>query len=111
MINDITAGRDPNVISAVKRRCGLRADAHAGVPSDHAESSPVYTDVVAEVSGIFTAERFQRCQNAGIDADRLRVDPGFGFGKSLEHNLTLLRNLPVSGFKVVRFWLAYRASR
>ena len=39
------------------------------------------------------AERFLLCRQAGIDADRLLVDPGFGFGKSLEHNLALLRNL------------------
>jgi len=41
----------------------------------------------------FLAERVAACRSAGIEAQRLAVDPGFGFGKTLEHNLTLLRHL------------------
>ena len=95
MINDITAGRDPNVIAAVASADVAYALMHMQGSPQTMQKAPVYTDVVAEVSG-YLAERFQRCQNAGIDADRLLVDPGFGFGKSLEHNLTLLRNLPAT---------------
>jgi dihydropteroate synthase len=52
-----------------------------------------YTDVVAEV-GAFLSERASACAAAGIDHDRIVLDPGFGFGKTVEHNLDLLRGLP-----------------
>jgi dihydropteroate synthase len=56
------------------------------------QQNPRYTDVVAEVRR-FLAEQAQALQAAGVAAERLCVDPGFGFGKSLAHNLTLLRRL------------------
>jgi dihydropteroate synthase len=49
-----------------------------------------YTDVVAEVKA-FLAERTAACQRAGIAANRIALDPGFGFGKTVAHNLALLR--------------------
>jgi len=55
--------------------------------------APHYRDVVSEVRAFLSA-RVAACRSAGIDAARLTVDPGFGFGKNLEHNLTLLRHLP-----------------
>jgi dihydropteroate synthase len=54
--------------------------------------APHYTDVVNEVRA-FLAERVAACRSAGFAAGRLAVDPGFGFGKTGEHNLTLLRRL------------------
>ena len=51
------------------------------------------TDVVAEVCA-FLAARLAAARGAGVAADQLVVDPGFGFGKTLAHNLTLLRHLP-----------------
>jgi dihydropteroate synthase len=56
------------------------------------QENPRYRDVVAEVRDFLHARR-QACVDAGIDASRIIVDPGFGFGKTLEHNLTLLREL------------------
>ena len=53
---------------------------------------PVYTDVVVEVRD-FLRERIETCVAAGISRDRIIVDPGFGFGKTAEHNLELLRRL------------------
>jgi len=53
---------------------------------------PLYHDVVAEVHA-FLQGRLQAAQAAGIARERLIIDPGFGFGKNLEHNVTLLRNL------------------
>jgi dihydropteroate synthase len=50
----------------------------------------VYTDVVSEVKD-FLAERARICERAGIAANRIVVDPGFGFGKTVAHNLALLR--------------------
>jgi len=55
--------------------------------------APGYQDVVAEVRAFF-AERAAACRAAGFGAGRLALDPGFGFGKNLEHNLALLRGLP-----------------
>jgi dihydropteroate synthase len=54
---------------------------------------PRYADVVAEVKAFLT-ERVAACLAAGIAPDRIVVDPGFGFGKSFQHNLALLRALP-----------------
>jgi dihydropteroate synthase len=63
-----------------------------GTPQDM-QDDPRYEDVVAEVHGFFT-QRLFACEMAGIARKKLLVDPGFGFGKSLEHNLQLLRQLP-----------------
>ena len=95
MINDITAGRDADVVTAVADSEVAYALMHMQGSPQTMQTAPTYTDVVAEVSGYLT-ERFELCQNAGIDADRFLVDPGFGFGKSLQHNLALLRNLPAT---------------
>ena len=95
MINDITAGRDAEVVTAVADSNVAYALMHMQGSPQTMQKAPTYTDVISEVSDYLT-ERFQLCQNAGIDADRLLVDPGFGFGKSLEHNLALLRNLPAT---------------
>src|SRR5699024_2022389 len=54
--------------------------------------APHYDDVVAEV-GTFLDQRAAACVAAGVDPAAICVDPGFGFGKTLEHNLSLLRNL------------------
>ena len=62
-----------------------------GVPRDMQES-PHYDDVVAEVHG-FLAQRLFACEMAGIDRRRIVIDPGFGFGKTLAHNLALLARL------------------
>jgi dihydropteroate synthase len=56
------------------------------------QEDPHYDDVVGEVHR-FLAERVFACEMAGIDKRRVLVDPGFGFGKTLDHNLALLRGL------------------
>jgi dihydropteroate synthase len=57
------------------------------------QQAPRYDDVVSEVSD-FLGERVEACAEAGIAKDRIVVDPGFGFGKTLAHNLALTRGLP-----------------
>jgi dihydropteroate synthase len=64
-----------------------------GTPSSM-HQNPAYTDVVATVAAFLSTER-QHCLAAGISADRLVLDPGFGFGKNNRHNLALLKDLPV----------------
>jgi dihydropteroate synthase len=56
------------------------------------QANPHYQDVVAEVAG-FLRQRKQTCLSAGIGPEQLLLDPGFGFGKTLEHNLTLFNGL------------------
>jgi dihydropteroate synthase len=56
------------------------------------QDAPQYGDVVVEVRQ-FLAERMDACRSAGIPDNRLLIDPGFGFGKSLAHNLSLLKHL------------------
>jgi len=56
------------------------------------QGAPHYRDVVTEVR-LFLEKQVLMCQEAGIAAERILLDPGFGFGKTAEHNLTLLRRL------------------
>jgi dihydropteroate synthase len=56
------------------------------------QRAPSYVDVVKEVKA-FLADRAQACRAVGVAPGRITIDPGFGFGKTLEHNLELLRHL------------------
>lgn len=91
-----------NDVRALVREGALEAAAQTGLPvclmhmqgqPDSMQQQPSYSDVVAEVTQFLQA-RIVACQAAGIAAPRLLLDPGFGFGKSLAHNLALLRQLP-----------------
>jgi dihydropteroate synthase len=92
LINDVRALREPGALAAARDSgCGVCLMHMQGEPRTM-QREPVYADVVSEVL-TFLEERVAACRAAGIDAQRLAVDPGFGFGKTLEHNLTLLRRL------------------
>ena len=92
-INDVRALREPGALEAAAASgCGLCLMHMQGEPRTM-QVAPHYRDVVGEVRA-FLAARVAACRDAGIDAARITIDPGFGFGKSLEHNLTLLRHLP-----------------
>jgi dihydropteroate synthase len=103
MINDVTALGDERMARAA-------AEGEAAVVLMHMRGTPatmqkdaVYADVVAEVLGFLLA-RAKRAQEFGIPAERIFIDPGIGFGKTLEHNLMLLRNIDrfvASGYKTV----------
>jgi dihydropteroate synthase len=90
-----------NDVYALRRDGALDAAVALGVPvcvmhmqgePRTMQDAPHYDDVVADVHR-FLAERLFACQMAGIDKKNILVDPGFGFGKTLEHNLALLRGL------------------
>lgn len=90
-----------NDIYALRREHALETAAELGVPvclmhmqgqPRDMQDAPAYDDVVGEVHR-FLSERVFACQMAGIEVGRILVDPGFGFGKTLEHNLALLRAL------------------
>jgi dihydropteroate synthase len=92
MINDINAFRAPGAIAAVADSdCGLCIMHMQGTPQDM-QAQPVYQDVVEEVTA-FLRERVEALLAAGVTRDRVTIDPGFGFGKSVEHNVTLLRSI------------------
>ena len=93
MVNDVRALRVDGAIAAVAELgvpvCLMHMQGEPGTMQDN----PQYDDVVAEVHAFFT-QRLFACEMAGINRKRILVDPGFGFGKTLEHNLRLLRQLP-----------------
>lgn len=92
MINDIFALRRPGALEAVAASdCAVCLMHMQGEPLTM-QQSPAYADVVTDVRG-FLAERVAATTAAGISRDRLILDPGFGFGKTLEHNLALLARL------------------
>lgn len=92
MINDVYGFRAPGAVQAVAATgCGLCVMHMQGEPRTM-QVAPHYDDVVAEV-GAFLRERVSALGAAGVAADRIAVDPGFGFGKTLAHNLDLLREL------------------
>lgn len=92
MINDINAFRTPGALEAVAGSdCGLCVMHMQGTPQDM-QASPGYADVVREVID-FLRERVDAMTAAGIARERICVDPGFGFGKTVAHNYTLLRNI------------------
>jgi dihydropteroate synthase len=92
MINDIEALRAPGAIEAVvASKCAVCLMHMRGTP-ETMQQDPHYDDVVAEVKA-YLDEAVRRAEAGGIEASRIVVDPGFGFGKTVEHNLALLRNL------------------
>jgi dihydropteroate synthase len=103
MINDITALSD-------ERMAELAAEHDVPVVLMHMQGTPAtmqiepkYEDVVSEVLQ-FLLERAKRAEDAGIDRKKIFIDPGIGFGKTLEHNLLLLRDMNkfvVAGYRVL----------
>ncbi len=92
LVNDVRALREPGALAAVARSSAAVCLMHMRGEPPIMQRSPVYQDVRAEVRGQLQ-ERLATCVAAGIDAGRLCIDPGFGFGKSVAHNLELLRHL------------------
>jgi dihydropteroate synthase len=92
LINDVRALRRPGALEAAAATglpvCLMHMQGEPGTMQD----APRYEDVVGEVSA-FLAERLAAARGAGIGPERLLVDPGFGFGKTLAHNCELLRGL------------------
>lgn len=93
IINDVRALTQPGALAAAaESRAGLCLMHMRGEPRTM-QDAPRYADVVGEVSA-FLAARAAACESAGVAANRIVIDPGFGFGKNASHNLQLLRELP-----------------
>jgi len=93
IINDVTAGRED------KRMLSLAATRKAAIVLMHMQGEPLtmqknphYEDVVTEVADFFR-QQYGRALECGVDPMTIAFDPGIGFGKTLKHNLTLLKNL------------------
>lgn len=93
IVNDISGGRmDPDMLSLVASRGVPIILGHIrGTPKDM-QDDPVYVDVVQEVADELEGIAV-RAEEAGISRENVLVDPGIGFGKKMEHNLSLLRHL------------------
>jgi dihydropteroate synthase len=92
MINDVNALQAEGALNAVAASSVALCLMHKQGEPQTMQQEPRYRDVVAEVQE-FLAARIAAALAAGVARERLLIDPGFGFGKSLQHNLTLLRHL------------------
>ena len=92
IINDIAGFRDPESMAAVAgTNCGLCVMHMQGEPRTM-QQQPSYQDLHLEVKN-FLSDRVQVLRSAGVAPQRIMLDPGLGFGKTVEHNYTLLRDL------------------
>ena len=106
MINDITAFASPGALEIVARSEVAVCLMHMRGRPRTMQADPVYADVAAEVRD-FLGARAQACAAAGIARERIVLDPGFGFGKTVDHNLALLARLgdiAALGFPVLAGW-------
>ncbi len=93
MINDVNALRAPGAVEAVAGTDASVCLMHMRGEPRTMQQAPRYTDVVGEVTA-FLAGRIEACVAAGIDRERIVIDPGFGFGKRFEDNVVLAQALP-----------------
>ena len=108
IVNDISAAAAPGMLDVVREMgAGLVMMHMQGQPKTM-QAAPTYTDVVTEVRG-FLAERIGAAVGAGVPRTHICVDPGIGFGKSMEHNLALLRG--IAGFRELRVPVMVGVSR
>ncbi|MDO4817217.1 MAG: dihydropteroate synthase [Akkermansia sp.] len=92
IVNDITGLRAPGMLElCAQRNCGIVLMHMQGNPATM-QDNPQYADVAAQVRAFFQ-ERVQAAGQAGIDPQRICLDPGFGFGKTAAHNMQLLEHL------------------
>lgn len=92
MINDVNALRAPGALEAIAEGGVAVCLMHMQGDPLSMQANPQYNDVVAEVKD-FLRQRLNAAEAAGIPCERLVIDPGFGFGKTLSHNIELLRHL------------------
>ena len=94
IINDVTGGRaDPEMMTlAAEKKAAIIIMHMQGTPQTM-QTNPHYADVVTEVADFFR-QQYARALECGIDSMAIAFDPGIGFGKTVEHNLELLANLP-----------------
>jgi dihydropteroate synthase len=92
ILNDVSAGADPEMLSVVRERDAAVVLMHMKGEPKTMQAAPTYEDVVGEVYE-FLRERIEAAEFAGIDSERIAIDPGIGFGKDLGHNLELMHGV------------------
>ena len=103
IINDITSLEDERMVALAVEKKSLVLLMHIQGSPDTMQREPAYKNVVKEVLG-YLLKKAQTAQKAGIEKEKIFIDPGIGFGKTLEHNLEILRNIDVfvkSGYRVL----------
>ena len=93
MLNDVSALRhDPLMIDLLKQTDVEVIIMHMKGTPGTMQDNPTYSDVIAEIISFFQ-ERLSLLESEGIDIERITIDPGIGFGKNMEHNLSILKHL------------------
>ncbi len=93
-INDISALQNTQSVEIIKHNTAIKiCIMHMQGTPQTMQENPQYQDVVTEIMDFFK-QRIKALTTQGIEASRIYLDPGFGFGKTLEHNITLFKNLP-----------------
>jgi dihydropteroate synthase len=92
MVNDVDALTHPETMEVIASSSVAVCVMHRQGTPQNMQVRPQYADVTAEVFS-FLRERIESAEGSGIQRDRIVIDPGFGFGKTLQHNLELLREL------------------
>jgi dihydropteroate synthase len=92
MINDVRALQSKSSLEIVASTAKDVCLMHMQGDPKTMQNNPIYTDVIDEIKHFFE-QRIEACINAGISQNKIILDPGFGFGKTLNHNLEILRSL------------------
>jgi dihydropteroate synthase len=92
VVNDVSAGADPAMFELARERDAAIVLMHMKGDPKTMQDAPHYADVVGEVHE-YLRERIEAAGFAGIDPERIAIDPGIGFGKDLEHNLLLMHRI------------------
>ena len=92
MINDTNGFQAEGALSAIANTTLDICIMHMQNKPETMQDNPTYSDVIAEVTAFFK-ERLSACKALGIDKSRILLDPGFGFGKTLQHNIKMLQSL------------------
>lgn len=93
LINDVRALQEPGAVKAAREANVPVCLMHMQGQPRTMQNNPEYHNVVSEVSQ-FLMKRAKVCEDAGISGDKILFDPGYGFGKSVEHNYVLVKHLP-----------------
>ena len=92
IVNDVSGGADPGMFDVVRDREAAVVLMHMRGDPTTMQEAPHYDDVVGEVHE-YLRQRIEAAELAGIDAERIAIDPGIGFGKDLDHNLELMHGV------------------
>ncbi|MET1012642.1 MAG: dihydropteroate synthase, partial [Actinomycetota bacterium] len=92
IVNDVSGGSDPEMFDMVREREAAVVLMHMQGDPKTMQEAPRYDDVVGEVHE-YLRQRIEAAELAGIDPERIAVDPGIGFGKDLDQNLELMRGV------------------